>query len=98
MAFQLPNPIPQCVGQIADEDAPTLLEVNTFQTTVDTWSQQVLMHLTFLNPTHGFNQCVPIPSVAASTLDELILKVTQLQAHVDMLFPIYGHAYMNTAQ
>jgi hypothetical protein len=98
MAFRLPAPIPQVTAVIADEDNPTLIEVNNFQGAIVRWEQQVMAHLTFLNPNHSFNQRVPIPSVAASTLDELLLKVTQLRAHTNMLFPIYGLAYMTAAQ
>jgi hypothetical protein len=98
MAFQLPNPVPQIITQIADEANPTLQEVNNFQAAVVRWSQEVLNHLAFLNPAHGFNQRVPIPSVPASMNDELILKVTQLREHLNLLFPIYSMAYMTAAQ
>jgi hypothetical protein len=98
MAFQLPQPIPQIIAQIADEANPTLQEVNAFQAAVVRYTQDVLNHLAFLNPNHGFNQRVPIPSVAANTNDKLILKVTQLRDHINALFPIYGLAYMTAAQ
>jgi hypothetical protein len=98
MAFQLPQPVPQIIAQIADEANPTLQEVNAFQAAVVRYTQDILNHLVFLNPNHGFNQRVPLPSVVASTNDELILKVTQLRDHVNALFPIYGLAYMTAAQ